>query len=113
MQIIQAQQCLVEGGCDEGLLEDIVFLQLLQGPEAHPQRRHDKDIVFVMGTTELECVLKLSYVLPTRVIQSEAGQMLMDGQLLIVFKSIDVNFQYPEIFVSRTAAVSKRFTTTK
>lgn len=73
VQIVQAQKCLVEGGHDKSLLEDIVLLQFLQGSETHSKRRHYEDFMLTMGAAQLECVSELPYMLPTRVIQVEAG----------------------------------------
>jgi hypothetical protein len=37
MKIVQAKQDLIKGGFDKNLLEDFVFLHLLQGSKAHSQ----------------------------------------------------------------------------
>lgn len=73
VKIVQSKQGLIKGTRNQGLLENMVFLHLLQRSEAHSQWRHDEDIMFAMRTGKLERVAELSYMLATWMIQAEPG----------------------------------------
>jgi hypothetical protein len=72
VKIVQGKHDLMEGEFDKYLLEDFVFLHLLQSSKANSEWRHDEDIMLAMRTGKLECVVKLSYMLATWMIQAEA-----------------------------------------
>jgi hypothetical protein len=71
VKIVQSKQGLIKGIRNQGLLENMVFLHLLQRSKAHSQWRHDEDIMLAMRTGKFECVAELSYMLATWMIQAE------------------------------------------
>ncbi len=54
VEIVQADEDLIQRARDEQFLEDVVGLHLLQCPQAHAQRGHDENLVVAMLACERE-----------------------------------------------------------
>lgn len=102
VEIVQADEDLVERGRDEDLLEDVPALQPLKRSQAHAQRHHDEHLVVAVRAWQYERLMQLAEMLLARMVgcERDAGQVVVDDTLLVVSQGVDVHFERPVFPVS-------------
>jgi hypothetical protein len=63
VEVVQAEEDLVDCADDELFIEDVLWLHLLQCPQAHTQGRHDENLVVAVLARHREGIIELAKVL--------------------------------------------------